>query len=151
MIFNVLYDNLHLKPFKYHDWHKKEPHDYGKTCDMICLAVSHNKEFPHLFRRSLFLFNSTGNKQNNRTWAANRRQKSDFAWWKTVGLVWNFIRKNLLTEYFLKLSKSTLLSSYHEIFFGPKHLRTQDYKKYYFQQDDSFPSYGKLTANMTDP
>ena len=33
MVFNILHDDLHLKPYKLHDWHKLEDHDYPKRVE----------------------------------------------------------------------------------------------------------------------
>ena len=30
LVFSILHDNLHLKPYKFHQWYKLETHNYEK-------------------------------------------------------------------------------------------------------------------------
>jgi hypothetical protein len=38
-VLSILHDDLHLKAYKYHQWHKLEVHDYEKRQARICILV----------------------------------------------------------------------------------------------------------------
>jgi len=40
LIFNILHDDIHLKPYKYQTWHKLEAHDFAPWADSIpCTGI----------------------------------------------------------------------------------------------------------------
>jgi len=59
LVFNILHDDLHLKPYKLKDWHKLEVHDYEKRVEFAQWFISRPpgyQVFIDLFWWSIFFF-----------------------------------------------------------------------------------------------
>ena len=62
LVFHILHDDLHLKPYEYHDWHNLEVHDYDKRLEFAQWFLKlplKAKYFFYLHRLSLFLSYNT--------------------------------------------------------------------------------------------
>jgi len=72
LIFNILHDDMHLKPYKYQTWHKLEAHDFAprvKFAEWYLSQPQQTKEFL-IFSDEVYLtLTQPVNKQNNRIWA----------------------------------------------------------------------------------
>ena len=78
-VFNILNDDLHLKPYKLQDRHKLEVHDYVKRVEFAtwCLSIGHISQLD--LKKCLicsdetyFYLTFSPNKQNNRNWSDSR-------------------------------------------------------------------------------
>jgi transposase len=145
LIVTVLHDDLHLKPFKFHNWHVIEEQDYEKRLVFAEWFLSLRKsteQFMIFSDEAHFYLTLPNNKQNNRYWGDSAQEYGiEVPLHDKKLLVWCAISANRVfgpyifdgtvnsTNYF-KMLKS---------FFWPKVLRTPDYQKYYFQQDGASP------------
>ena len=52
LVFNFIHDDLHLKPYKFHQWHKLEAHDYEKRMDFAhwFLSLPMDTKYFHMQR-----------------------------------------------------------------------------------------------------
>ena len=69
LIFTILHDELHYKPYKLHEWHKLEPRDYAARVEFATWFLSLPKDTENWFISSYeTYFSSTipKNKQNSR-------------------------------------------------------------------------------------
>lgn len=142
---DVLKNHLHLKPYKYNDYHELEPEDYPKRVKFASWFLSLPKNSHEWFvfsDEAYFYLTQSINKQNNRMWLESRpidwieRPLHD----KKV-LVWCAISAaKIYGPYFFEetVNQHNYLDMLR-IFFWPKHLRTESYKNYYFQQDGATP------------
>ena len=51
IVFNILNDDLHLKPYKIKDWYPLEVHDYAKRVELAtwCLSIGPDlKKLPYM-------------------------------------------------------------------------------------------------------
>ena len=72
LIYHVLHDDMHLKPYKYQTWHKLEVHDHEPRLKFAQWFLAKPPA-----TKSIFIFSDEAyfsltlplNKQNNRTWA----------------------------------------------------------------------------------
>jgi hypothetical protein len=48
-VFTILHDDLHLKSYKYHNWHKLEAHDYEKRVKFATWFLSKSKDTKFFF------------------------------------------------------------------------------------------------------
>ncbi len=72
IVFNILHDDLHLKPYKIHDWHKLEAHDYPKRVEFGMWSLSKGPVLKYNLictDEAYFYLTESSNKQNNRNWA----------------------------------------------------------------------------------
>lgn len=141
MIYTVLHDDLHLKPYKYHDWHKLEPHDYSKRVEFASWFLKLapvTKNFLICSDEAYFYLTLPLNKQNNRIWAFEQPIEGiEVPLQDEKVLVWCAISaEKIYGPYFFEsyVNQQNYLEMLKN-FFWPKHLRTEEYKKYYFQQD----------------
>jgi hypothetical protein len=70
-IVTVLHDDLHLKPFKFHNWHFIEEHDYAKRLEFAQWFLKLRKsteQFMIFSDEAYFYLTLPNNKQNNRYW-----------------------------------------------------------------------------------
>ncbi len=138
---DILLNDLKLKPYKYNDCHELLDGDDQRRMDFASwlsnLPANAHKWF--IFSdESYFYLTESINKQNNRMWLESRpidwieRPLND-----EKVLVWCAISATkIYGPYFFEET----VNQYNYLdmlknFFWPKHLRTKDYKKYYFQQD----------------
>lgn len=146
----MLKEDLHLKPYKEQEYHKLLPTDYKKRVQFAEWALSLQEEeifFLIFSDEAYFYLTLPENKQNNRIWAESRPNEAvERPLNDEKVLVWCAISaKKIYGPYFFENSVNQ--HNYLDMlktFFWPKHLRTAEYKKYYFQQDGATPH----TANM---
>ena len=94
LLYSILHDDLHLKPYKFNVWQKLEMHDYQKRVDFAqwFLSLAPDAKVDMQWR-SLFLFNAAG-EQAELTHlvriATKRRRGDPIARRENSGLVLNF-------------------------------------------------------------
>ena len=145
LIYHVLHDDMHLKPYKYQTWHKLEVHDHEprlKFAQWFLAKPPATKNFFIFSDEAYFSLTLPLNKQNNRTWAdSNPYNGIELPLHDEKVLVWCAISaERIFGPYFF--SESVNQHNYLEMiqtFFWPKLLRTSNYQKYYFQQDGATP------------
>jgi hypothetical protein len=72
LVYTILHDDLHLKPYKFHEWHKLEDHDYGKRVNFAnwFLSLPSDAKFHFICCDEAYFYLSLPlNKQNNRIWS----------------------------------------------------------------------------------
>lgn len=145
LVFNILHDDLHLKPYKFQQWQKLEPHDYEKRVEFATWFLnlrSDAKWFLICTDEAYFYLTLPINKQNNRIWSHSKPEEGiEIPLNDEKILVWCAISANKIYGVYY-FEDSVNQHNYLEMlqnFFWPKHLRTSDYKKYYFQQDGATP------------
>lgn len=138
---SILKRDLKLKPYKYQEAHLLEPADYEKRVTFagwINSLAETDLQFMNFSDEAYFYLTESVNKQNNRMWLNERpvdwieRPLHD-----AKVLVWCAISaKKIYGPYFFEttVNQHTYIDML-KTFFWPKHLRTADYKNYYFQQD----------------
>ena len=70
MVFNILHEDLHLKPYKLHAWHKLD-HDYPKRVEFGGWCHSKGPSFKYTLicsDEAYFYLTLPSNKQNNMIW-----------------------------------------------------------------------------------
>lgn len=147
---NILKEDLALKPYKIPEYQKLQPADYQKRVKLAEWFLKLPQKTLEYFIASdeaYFYLTESSNKQNNRIWAAERPSEG--------------IERPLQDEKILVFCAISAVKIYGPYFFStsvdqhnylemlekwfwPKHLRTLEYKKYYFQQDGAPPH----TANI---
>ncbi len=145
LIYHVLHDDMHLKPYKYQTWHKLEVHDHEprlKFAQWFLAKPPATKNFFIFSDEAYFSLTLPVNKQNNRTWAdSNPYNGIELPLHDKKVLVWCAISaERIFGPYFF--SESVNQYNYLEMiqtFFWQKLLDTASYKKYYFQQDGATP------------
>lgn len=145
LVYHILHDDLHLKPYKYHQWHKLESGDHEKRLNFASWFLNEpqiTNDYLICSDEAYFYLTLPLNNQNNRIWSESQ---------PCVGveaplhdqkiLVWCAISaKRIFGPYYFENSVNQ--HNYLEMlqsFFWPKVLRTADYKKYFFQQDGATP------------
>jgi hypothetical protein len=145
LVYHILHDDLHLKPFKFQQWHKLEDHDYEKRllfASWFLKQPAKNLPFYFFTDEAYFSLTLPLNHQNNRVWSDSQPcvGKETPLHDKKI-LVWCAISaKRVFGPYYFE--ESVNQHNYLEMlknFFWPKVLRTADYKKYHFQQDGATP------------
>ena len=141
LIVTVLHDDLHLKPFKFHNWHFIEQHDYPKRLEFAQWFLELPKsteEFMIFSDEAYFYLTLPNNKQNNRYWdvSANGYGIEVPLHDKKV-MVWCAISStHLFGPYFFDTTvNSTNYLEMLKTYFIPRVGKTRDYGKSYFQQD----------------
>ena len=145
LIVTVLHDDLHLKPFKFHNWHFIQEHDYAKRLEFAQWFLKLRKsteQFMIFSDEAYFYLTLPNNKQNNRYWdvTANGYGIEVPLHDKKV-LVWCAISStHVFGPYFF--TSTVNRTNYLEMlrtYFIPKVDKTRDYGKSYFQQDGATP------------
>jgi len=145
LVYSILHDDLHLKPYKYHDWHKLEHYDYQRRLDFAhwFLSLPANTKFSLICcDEAYFYLTLPINKQNNRIWAQSQpHQGIEIPLHDEKILVWCAISADKIygAHYFENAVNQHNYLEMLQTFFWPKHLRTANYQKYYFQQDSATP------------
>ena len=145
LVYHILHDDLHLKPYKFHLWHKLEDLDYGKRlffAQWFLKMPVNRRRFFFFSDEAYFSLTLPLNHQNNRVWSDSQpclgketplHDEKILVWCAiSADRVFGpyFFEENVNQHNYLEMLKS---------FFWPKVLRTADYKKYYFQQDGATP------------
>ena len=111
LIFAILHDDLHYKPYKLHEWHKLEPRDYAAR-EFASWFLSLPKDTENWFN---FLIEKLLHDEKVLMWCAFSSTK---------------ISKSVKQYNYLEMLKD---------FFWSRILKTEEYKKYFFQQDGATP------------
>ncbi len=141
LIVTVLHDDLHLKPYKFHNWHVIEEHDYAKRLSFAQWFLSLRKsteQFMIFSDEAYFYLTLPNNKQNNRYWdVSSNGYGIEVPLNDQKVLVWCAISSTrTFGPYFFESTvNSTNYLEMIRTFFIPKVSKTQDYGKSYFQQD----------------
>ena len=141
LVYTILHDDLHLKPYKFHEWHKLEYNDYQKRVDFAEWFLSlppKSKFYLVCSDEAYFYLTLPVNKQNNRQWAISQPSEGvEIPLQDEKILVWVAISATKVygVYYFESSVKKDNYLEMLQTFFWPKHLRTAEYQKYYFQQD----------------
>jgi len=138
---SVLKEDLKRKPYKIPEFQELKPADYEKRVNFASwfLKMPANM-FENIIMsdEAYFYLTESANKQNNRSWLTERpsegieRPLQD----KKVLVFCAISAVKIYGPFFVETSVNQ--HSYLNMlknWFWPKHLRTEDYKKYYFQQD----------------
>lgn len=145
LILTVLHDDMHLKSYKYQQWHKLEEYDYKKRVEFAqwFLSLRPSSKFFFICSDEAYFYLSLPiNKQNNRLWSNDRPVEGiEVGLHEKKVLVWCGISaKKIYGPFFF--SESVDQHNYKDMlenYFWPKHFRTAEYKKYHFQQDGATP------------
>ena len=138
-----------MKPYKLHDWHKLEAHDYPKRVEFGRWVLSKGPEFKYNLicsDEAYFYLTLPLNKQNIRIWSDSQPFEGIE---KTLQdekiLVWcGMSAEKIYGPYYFETSVNQ--HNYLEMlkWFYVKHRKDKGYKNYYFQQDGATPH----TANI---
>ena len=145
LVYHIFHDDLHLKPYKFHQWHKLEQGDYGKRLNFADWWLKLPKAAPEYMiccDEAYFYLTLPVNNQNNRQWSETQPYIGvETPLHDQKILVWCAISVNrVFGPYYFENSVNQ--HNYLEMlknFFWPKMLKTADYQKYYFQQDGAKP------------
>ena len=144
-VYYIFHDDLHLKPYKFHIWHKLEYHDYKKRLNFSYWFLNRpksTKDFMVCSDEAYFYLTLPVNIQNKRQWSTDQPDlEIERPLQDQKILVWCGISANrVFGPYYFEDTVNQV--NYLEMlkkFFWPKLLRTAEYKKYYFQQDGARP------------
>lgn len=141
LVYNVLHDDLHLKPYKLHEWHKLEYHDYEKRVEFAEWFLGLPKDHKFFFicsDEAYFYLTLPMNKQNNRIWSESVPFDAiEVPLHDEKLLVWcAFSAKVIYGPYFFEstVKKDNYLEMLKS-FFWRRHCQALNASKYYFQQD----------------
>ena len=149
LVYHIFTDDLHLKPYKFHLWHKLEDKDYEKRLNFAHWFLKQPEsthEYIICSDEAYFYLTLPLNNQNNRQWSKSNpyigieKPLND-----QKNLVWCAISANrVFGPYYFEDTVNQ--HNYLEMlknYFWPKVLKTAEYKKYYFQQDGARPHTAK--------
>ena len=141
----ILHDDLKLKPYKSQHCHALQPGDPAKRVEFATWALSLPESATEWFifsDEAWFTLEESVNKQNDRSWLPSRPQEEiEQQLHGEKVMVWCAISVNRVFGPFF-FDTTVNAANYLEMlkdFFWPKLLRTQEYKKYFFQQDGAPP------------
>ena len=143
LIVTVLHDDLHLKPFKFHNWHVIKEHDYAKRLGFAQWFLSlrdSTEQFMIFSDEAYFYLTLPNNKQNNRYWSDSAQEYGIEVPLKDKKvLVWCAISSvRVFGLYFFESTvNSTNYLEMIRTFFIPRVKKSRDYEKSYFQQDEA--------------
>ena len=149
LVYHIFTDDLHLKPYKFHLWHKLEDKDYEKRLNFAHWFLKQPEsthEYIICSDEAYFYLTLPLNNQNNRQWS---KSNPYIGIEKPLNdqkiLVWCAISANrVFGPYYFEDTVNQ--HNYLEMlknYFWPKVLKTAEYKKYYFQQDGARPHTAK--------
>ena len=150
LILTILHDDLHLKPYKFHNFQALEDADYEKRLIFANWFISLPKlteMFMFFSDEAYFYLRLPINKQNNRYWGdTDQLYTVEVPLHDEKVLVWCAISASkCIGPYFFDGSvNSTNYLHMLKTFFCPRVWRIKDHQKYYFQQDGATPH----TANV---
>jgi len=142
---SILKEDLHLKPYKEHEWHELEPGDDQKRLDFAQFFRTLPRN-AHLLLlacdEAYFNLIPPINKQNNRRWLASKpTDKIERPLHGEKVLVWCAISRDCIYgPYFF--DETVNQHNYLDMlknFFWKGHVTARDFKKYYFLQDNATP------------
>ena len=144
MIRSILKEDLHLKPYKLHEWHELLEEDYKKSVDFADFFEGLPKNFlSHLIcsDEAYFYLTRQINKQNNRMWLESKPDdKIERPLNDEKVLVWcaiscgrtygpYFFEESVNQHNYLHMLKN---------FFWKRHCQLSNPSMYYFQQDRAY-------------
>jgi hypothetical protein len=140
-IFNILHDDLHLKPYKLHNWNKLECHDYERRVKFANWFLGLPKDHKYFFicsDEAYFYLTLPLNRQNNRIWSDSIPFDAiEVPLHDEKVLVWcAFSAEVIYGPYFFE--STVKAGNYLEMlksFFWRRHCQAPNASKYYFQQD----------------
>lgn len=145
LVYHILHDDLHLKPYKFHQWHQLLDPDYEKRVKFATWFLKlppSAKMYMFCSDEAYFYLTLSLNNQNNRLWSQSQpMQGVEYPLHDQKILVWCAISANrVFGPYYFEetVNKENYLEMLKE-FFWPKVLRTAEYEKYHFQQDGARP------------
>lgn len=141
LIVTVLHDDLHLKPYKFHNWHAIEEHDYAKRlafAEWFLSLPKATEQYMIFSDEAYFYLTLPNNKQNNRYWGDSAQEYGvEVPLHDKKLLVWCAISATrTFGPYFFENTVNT--ANYLQMiqtFFIPRVTKTREYGKSYFQQD----------------
>jgi hypothetical protein len=144
-VLSILKEDLHLKPYKIHEWHKLEDTDYQKRVDFANFFGGLPKnalQFLICCDEAYFYLTSPINKQNDRIWSESKpSDKIERPLHDDKVLVWCAIScGRLYGPYFF----DTAINQHNYLhmlqnFFWKRHCQVPEFQKYYFAQDGATP------------
>ena len=145
LVYYIFHDDLHFKPYKFHQWHKLEQEDYGKRLNFADWFLKLPKSAPEYMiccDEAYFYLTLPVNNQNNRQWS----QVQPYIGVETPLhdqkiLVWCAISVDRVfgPYYFEDTVNQHNYMEMLQNFFWTRMLKTKNYQKYYFQQDGARP------------
>ena len=145
LVYHILNDDLHLKPYKFHQWHKLECQDYEKRLEFATWFLNQpeqTKDYLICSDEAYFYLTLPINNQNNRIWSESQPCVDvETPLHDQKILVWCAISaKRVFGPFYFEdtFDQHNYLDMMKK-FFWPKILKTADYKKYHFQQDSATP------------
>jgi hypothetical protein len=149
----LLKEDLHLKPYKLHEFHELKGPDYAKRVKFakwIRALPAGSLDFFICSDEAYFFLTEPINKQNNRFWSDSKpigqierplHDQKVLTWCamsakKIYGPF--FFENNVNQHNYLKMLQD---------FFWERHRKVQGYTKYYFQQDGARPHTANLVQN----
>lgn len=153
LVLSILHDDLHLKPYKHHKWHKLEVHDYEKRVEFATWFLSlaaQVKFFFYFSDEAYFYLTQPINSQNNRIWAEDQPLEGvEMPLHDKKVLVWCAISaEGIMGPYYFE--ESVNKDNYLEMlktYFWRRHVQTPNNTKYYFQQDGATPHTADTVQN----
>ena len=145
LVYHILHDDLHLKPYKFHQWHKLEEPDYEKRvifAQWFLKLPPSAKLYMFCSDEAYFSLTLPMNHQNNRLWSQSQPIEGiETPLHDQKILVWCAISANRIfgPYYFEDTVKKENSLEMLKQFFWPKVLRTAEHDRYYFQQDGARP------------
>ncbi len=145
LTYNIIHDDLHLKPYKFHSWHKLEDPDYQKRVDFAEWFIKLNpltKNYMIFSDEAYFYLTLPLNKQNNRLWSESDPMVGvEKPLHDTKILVWCAISANRVfgPYYFEENVNQHNYLVMLKNFFWPRIEKNPEFKKHYFQQDGARP------------
>jgi hypothetical protein len=145
LVYHILHEDLHFKPYKLHSWHKLKPEDFPKRLKFAewFSGLPPNHKFFFIFSdEAYFYLTLPKNKQNNRIWGkSNPYEGIEEPLNDEKVLVWCAIWSGgIYGPYFFEENVNSV--NYLEMlqkFFWPRHSQIPNPKKFYFQQDGASP------------
>lgn len=145
MIRRVLKEDLHLKPYKEHEWHELQPGDCQKRLDFAEFFIGLPKNASSLLLacdEAYFYLHPEVNSQNNRRWLPSKpTDKIERPLHGEKVLVWCAISRDCIYgPYFFdgNVNQHNYLNMLKN-FFWKGHVTARDFRKYYFLQDGAKP------------
>lgn len=145
LVYHIFHDDIHLKPYKFHIWHKLEDMDYEKRLNFANWFLKLPKashDYIICSDEAYFYLTLPINNQNNRQWSKSQPYIGvEKPLHDQKILVWCAISaKRVFGPFYFEENVNQY--NYRDMlinYFWPKVLRTAEYEKYYFQQDGAKP------------
>jgi hypothetical protein len=152
-VHNILREDLHLKPYKIHEWHKLEEADYQKrinVADFFKGLPKNALSFLICCDEAYFYLTPPVNSQNYRMWLESKpSDKIERPLHDEKVLVWCAISDtHTYGPYFFEESVNQLnYLDMLENFFWQRHCHMPSFQKYYFAQDGATPHTANAVQN----